>query len=69
MLHWAYKIPAKFVWIEGVSFAGWGCSESSWLFNSSGPPIGKSLDGMKQHFQMQLSEEFAAQACAKCNRV
>jgi hypothetical protein len=31
-------------------------------------PTGKSLDEMKRNFEMQLSDEFASHACAKCPR-
>ena len=57
------------VWFEGQSVAGWGCSECAWVFNSSGPPIGKTLEEMKRNFQMQLSEEFASHHCAEHLRV
>jgi hypothetical protein len=59
----------KLVRVEGRSFEGWGCSECAWLFNPSGPPVGKSLDEMKQNFQMQLSEEFASHDCANFRQV
>jgi len=53
------------VWIERQSLVGWGCSECGWVFNPSGPPIGKTLEEMKRNFQMQLSEEFASHDCAE----
>jgi hypothetical protein len=59
----------KVVWIEGMSLEGWGCSECAWVFNPSGPPIGKTLEEMKQNFQMQLFEEFASHDCAEHLRV
>ena len=58
----------KLVRVEGRSFEGWGCSECAWVFNPSGPPVGKSLDEMTRNFQMQLAEEFASHACAKHRR-
>jgi hypothetical protein len=64
------RVPSrKLVRVEGRSFEGWGCSECAWLFNPSGPPVGKSLDEMKQNFQMQLSEEFASHDCANFRQV
>jgi rubredoxin len=53
----------KLVRIEGQSLMGWGCSECSWVFHPSDPPIGKSLDEMKRNFQMQLSQEFECHDC------
>jgi hypothetical protein len=55
----------KLVHIEGQSFRGWGCSECSWLFNPSGPPVGESLDAMTRNYQAQLSNEFASHDCAR----
>jgi hypothetical protein len=54
----------KLVWIKARNFKGWGCSECAWMFNPSGPPIGKSLDEMKQNFEVQLSAEFTSHSCA-----
>ena len=66
MLHkGSERSSRKLVWVEGQSVEGWGCSECAWVFNPSGPAVGKSLDEMKRNFQMQLSEEFASHACAK----
>jgi hypothetical protein len=69
MLHWAQEsIFLKLVWIESQSFAGWGCAECGWVFNPSGPPIGKSLDDMREHFQAQLSKQFRSHACVSRSR-
>ena len=66
MLHEGQESLAReLVWVEGQSFAGWGCSECAWVFNFSGMFACKSLDEMKRNFQVQLSEEFASHACAK----
>jgi hypothetical protein len=59
----------KLVHIEGQSFRGWCCSECAWMFHPYDPPVGKSLDEMKQNFQMQLSEEFGSHACAENPKV
>jgi hypothetical protein len=55
----------KLVRVEGPSFEGWGCSECAWVFNPSGPPVGKSLDAMTRNFQAQLSKEFISHDCAR----
>ena len=53
------------VWIEKQSFQGFGCSECNWVFNSSGVPVGESLDDMKREYEAQRDKEFAAHVCAK----
>jgi rubredoxin len=58
----------KLVRVEGQSFQGWGCSECSWVFNPSGPPVGQSLDEMTRNFRAQLSNEFASHDCAQHTR-
>jgi hypothetical protein len=69
MLHWAQEsVFHKLIWVEGQSFAGWGCAECGWVFNCSGPPVGESLDEMKEHFQAQLSKQFLSHACASRSR-
>jgi hypothetical protein len=59
----------KAVWVETQSSAGWGCPECAWVFNPSGPPVGKTLEEMKGNLQIQLSEEFASHDCAEHPRV
>jgi hypothetical protein len=69
MLHWAQEsVFDKLIWVEGQSCAGWGCAECGWVFNCSGPPVGESLDEMKEHFQAQLSKQFLSHACANRSR-
>jgi hypothetical protein len=65
MPHRGKRASRKLVWVEGQTFAGWGCDECAWLFNFSGPLSDKSLDEMKRTFQMQLSDEFTVHACAE----
>ena len=54
----------KLVWIEQQRFRGWGCSECAWVFNPSGPPIGKSFDEMMRNFELQRDREFTLHVCA-----
>ena len=49
--------------IKSQDFEGFGCSACSWLFKSSGAPVGKSLDEMKKFFEAQRDKEFAAHIC------
>jgi rubredoxin len=62
------NLSRKVVWVEGESFEGWGCSECTWVFNPSGPPVGESIDEMTQNFEVQLSEEFASHDCVHVTR-
>ena len=36
----------KLVWIENQNFEGFGCSECQWVFKTTGPFIGKSLEAV-----------------------
>jgi hypothetical protein len=58
----------KLVWIERRNFQGYGCSECSWVFKSSGTPAGKSLDEMKKDYEQQRDKDFAAHVCAEHSR-
>jgi len=70
MLHEGQESSIRtLVWVEEKRAKGWGCSECAWVFNPSGPPVGKSLDEMKRNFEAHLSEEFAAHSCAERPRV
>jgi hypothetical protein len=55
----------KLVWTERTNFQGWACSECSWIFNSSWPLVGKSIDEMKTSFGQQRDKEFASHVCAE----
>jgi hypothetical protein len=64
MLHWAQETSyAKLIKVEGKMFSGWGCAECAWLFQPVGPPIGTSLDEMREHFKAELLKEFLSHAC------
>jgi hypothetical protein len=52
------------VWLELQRFRGWGCSECAWVFNSSGPPTGKSLAEAVRNFELQRDKEFRLHVCA-----
>jgi hypothetical protein len=54
----------KLVWVERQKFQGWGCSECAWVFNPSGPVVGRSIDEMKTHYEQQRDKEFTSHACA-----
>jgi hypothetical protein len=55
----------EMVWIEEERFGGWGCSECAWVFKTSGSPVGKSLNEMKQNFEQQRDKDFASHVCAE----
>jgi hypothetical protein len=54
----------KLVWAEGQNFQGWACTGCAWTFNPSGPPVGKSIDEMKVHYEQQRDNEFRFHVCA-----
>jgi hypothetical protein len=58
----------KLVWTEEEHSYGWGCSECSWIFNPSGPPIGNSLAEMKHNYEKQRNKDFAAHVCAEYSK-
>jgi hypothetical protein len=55
----------ELIWIEEDRFHGWGCSECTWLFNTSDLPTGKSFDEMVRNFELRRDKEFALHVCAK----
>lgn len=58
-------MPRNLLWVESQNSQGFGCSECAWVFKSSGPLIGKSLDEMKREYEAQRDMEFAAHICVK----
>lgn len=48
------------VWVERERFCGWACSVCAWVFNASGPPVGRSIEEMKQRYARERDKEFAA---------
>ena len=59
------QMPRRIVWIDGVGFRGFGCSECTWVFKPSGSPTGKSFDEMMRNFELQRDKEFSSHVCAK----
>ena len=55
----------KLIWIEEPHFLGWGCSECAWRFKPSGPPVGNSLQEMRDNYLRLRDDESAAHVCAK----
>lgn len=41
----------KLIWIKSDNFQGFGCSQCSWMFKSTGVLVGKSLDKMKEDYE------------------
>jgi hypothetical protein len=58
-------MPRKLVWIENQNFQGFGCSECNWMFRPASALVGGSLDEMKQKYEAQRDNEFAAHVCVK----
>ena len=59
------QMPRRIVWIDGVGFRGFGCSECTWVFKPSGSPTGKSFDEMMRNFELQRDKEFSSHVSAK----
>jgi hypothetical protein len=55
----------ELVWVEKAHFHGWACSACAWEFKSLGPPIGNSLDEMKQNYERLRDKGFRAHDCAE----
>lgn len=54
----------ELVWVKTGDFQGWACSQCAWVFNPSVPPIGNTLEEMKQNYEQQRDQEFVSHACA-----
>ena len=52
----------KMVWLKRIE--GWGCSDCAWIFLSSGPPLGYTIDEMKLNFIGHRDKEFMSHVCA-----
>jgi rubredoxin len=61
-------MPRELGWIDQPGFRGWGCSKCGWIFNSTGPPRGKTLDEMKRKFEELRDKEFVSHVCANPTR-
>jgi hypothetical protein len=55
----------KLIRVRSADNEGWACSDCAWVFNPSGPPLGVSLDEMKENFRLQRDKEFASHVCAQ----
>ena len=52
------------VWAKTGNFQGWACSQCAWVFNPWAPPVGNTLEEMKQNYEQQRDQEFASHACS-----
>jgi hypothetical protein len=59
----------RLIRVKSMDIEGWGCAECAWVFSPSGPPVGISLDEMKENFKLQRDKEFASHACVQQPRV
>jgi hypothetical protein len=55
----------KMVWVESATKVGWTCSDCTWIFSPSGPPLGKSMAEMRENYELQCAKEFAAHVCVQ----
>jgi hypothetical protein len=58
----------KLVWIESQNFQGFGCSECQWVFKSTSPFVGRSLDKMKEAYEAERDKEFAVHVCTQYSK-
>ena len=57
--------PRKLIWVEEHNGEAPGCSQCAWVFCSSSPTTGETMDVMRRNFRAQRSKEFAAHDCTK----
>jgi rubredoxin len=57
-------LAREMAWVEQDRFCGWACSVCAWVFNGSGPPVGRSIDEMKQRYETERDKEFKSHVCA-----
>jgi hypothetical protein len=55
----------ELIWVEIERFHGWACSACAWQFKSSGPPIGNTIEEMKQNYERRRDAAFNFHMCAK----
>lgn len=55
----------RLIWFNSAEMEAWVCSECAWAFKPSGPPLGNTLEEMKENFEGQREKEFAAHVCAE----
>jgi rubredoxin len=53
----------EMVWVERERFHGWACSVCTWVFNESGPPVGKSIEEMKRRYETERDKAFRSHVC------
>jgi hypothetical protein len=54
----------RMLWLDQGQFRGWACSECAWMFNPSGPLVGKTIEEMKQRYETERDKEFKSHVCA-----
>jgi hypothetical protein len=67
-LAYTAEMLRSLIWIANQHFQGFGCSACNWMFRSSGPLVGVSLDEMKRKYEAQRDDEFGAHVCLKQQR-
>lgn len=55
----------KLVWVERANFQGWACTDCAWVFQSSWPLLGKTIDEIKTKFKKERDEAFSSHICAQ----
>ena len=52
------------VWIATARMETCGCSECTWTFKPSGPPVGNCMEEMIHNFEGQRDKDCALHVCA-----
>ncbi len=55
----------EMIWVQSATHGRWTCSGCAWVFNPSGPPVGNSIEEMKENYERQGREEFVSHVCAQ----
>jgi len=58
-------MPRSLVWIERPNLGGFGCSGCRWVFRSTSPFLGESIEQMKQLYNEECDKEFTAHTCSQ----
>lgn len=59
----------QMTWVKSPTSERWACSDCDWAFHPAGPPVGKSLEEMKQNFERRRDKEFLGHVCAQYPRL
>jgi hypothetical protein len=61
----------RLIWMERQNFQGYGCSECDWVFEPTSEVFGfgRSVEKMKQAYEVERDKAFATHVCARLPRI